>query len=112
MLSEPEKAVLSLATEDAFALGEIAAEVGGDVAVAAAAVKRLLRLGFVEIGVEEWSADGQPAFIADGEYLAVPLVGDADEVLVRSESWGADEARKIVVWSTPAGNSWYFGSRG
>jgi len=59
-LSDDERAVLSLATEDAYALWEVAHEVGGDLAVAANVVENLLLLGLVELGVEDWT-DGHLA---------------------------------------------------
>lgn len=110
-LSDDERAVLGRVTEDAYALWEVAHEVGGDLTVAASVVKNLLLLGLVELGVEDWT-EGLPAFVVDGKYVAVPFTGDPDAALANPESWRSDEARKIVVWATPAGHACHFGTEG
>jgi predicted transcriptional regulator len=106
-LSDHETAVLGLSTEDAYALWEVAHEVGGDQTVAADVVRRLLGLGLVELGIEDWT-DDQPAFVVDGKYVEVPFTGDVDAALADPTSWQSDQTRKIVVWATEAGRASYF----
>ena len=108
-LTESEESVLSLATEDAYALWEVAHEVGGDVALAVEAVKHLLELNLVALGSEDWG-EGPPAFIREGQYVEVPFTGDVDELLADARSWRTDDERKYVVWATPEGNDHYFGT--
>jgi predicted transcriptional regulator len=103
--------VLSLATEDAFALWEVAHEVGGDLTVAANVVKNLLRLGLVVLGIEDWT-DAGPAFVVDGKYVEVPFTGDADALLANPAAWQSNNAGKYVVWATPAGHACYFAPQG
>lgn len=109
-LSEAEWAILDLATEDAFALWELASEVGGDLMVAQEAVRRLLHLGLIELGVEDWSITPHP-FVADGQYVSVPFTGDAEVALADPEEWGTGKLRRLVVWATPAGDA-FKGDRG
>ena len=89
-LTEQELAVLELATEDAYALFEVADAVGGDLAVAADVVTNLLRLGLVELGVEDWSTE-PPAHIVDGKYVGIAFEGDVQATLADRASWRADE---------------------
>lgn len=70
-LNKAESAVLALVIEDAFALWEVAAELGGDRTAAASVVGHLLQLGLVELGVEDWS-DDEPAFIGTGSTCPYP----------------------------------------
>jgi hypothetical protein len=110
-LGDHETAVLGLATEDAYALWEVAHEVGGDVIVAANVVKRLLALGLVELGIEDWM-DDQSACVVQGKYVEVRFSGDVDAALADPASWQSDQTCKIVVWATDAGRTRYFGGGG
>jgi predicted transcriptional regulator len=107
LLSEAEQAVLSIATEDAHALWEVAFEIGGDPLLAARVVSKLLAVGLVQLGVEDWSEDPLK-FVVDGKYVDVPFVGNVAAMLADSESWRPENPRKIVVSATPAGVAWYF----
>jgi predicted transcriptional regulator len=102
LLGGEERAVLSLATEDAFALWEVADEIGGDPRRAARVVSKLLALGLIQLGVEDWSED-PPKSVVDGKYVDVPFVGDVGVMLADAESWRADSPRKVVVSATAAG---------
>lgn len=77
-LSEQEVVVLELATDDAYGLWEVAGAVGGDLAVAAAVVTRLLDLGLVELDIEDWSTE-PPGHIVDGKYVSIPFEEDVQK---------------------------------
>jgi hypothetical protein len=92
--------------EDAYALWEVAHEVGGDITLAADVVTSLLRQGLVELGIEDWSTE-LPSHIVNGEYVGIPFDGKVDATLADPEAWRTDGTRKVVVVATPAGIAWF-----
>jgi hypothetical protein len=110
-LNEHEEAVLALTAEDAFALWEVASEVGDDKVLAAEVVKRLLRQGLVELGYEDWSTD-PPGHIVNNEYVGIPFTGDADATLADPVVWREDGDRKVVVSTTSVGVAWFTAEEG
>jgi len=101
--------VLCLTTEDAYALWEVATQVGGDAAVAAEVVKNLLGRGLIELGFEDWTTD-PPGHIVDGRYVGIPFTGDVDATLSDPVAWRTDGGRRVVVSATAAGHDVYFGA--